>query len=115
VAGVGSVLTARCGEAPTSPPWQQPKSLAAAPRAIFRQALKENGWREAHNGHIYKRLVERGAALGIKTPNDFARALRDGTTEDAEEGASRRVCRGGNCWVIFRGGSLITIRHPKDE
>ncbi len=81
----------------------------------FINALKESGWREAHNGHIYKRLVERGAALGIKTPNDFARALRDGTTEDAEDGASRRVCRGGNCWVIFRGGSLITIRHPKEE
>src|SRR5436190_21940329 len=39
VAGVGSVLTARCGDARTSPPWPQPKSLAAAPFPIFRQAL----------------------------------------------------------------------------
>ena len=40
VAGVGSVVTARCGDAPTSPPWPQPKSLAAAPLVIFKQALK---------------------------------------------------------------------------
>src|SRR5436190_14617881 len=39
VAGVGSVLTARCGDARTSPPWPQPKSLAAAPFLIFSQAL----------------------------------------------------------------------------
>src|SRR6185295_20212337 len=29
VASVGSVVTARCGDAPPSPPWPQPKSLAA--------------------------------------------------------------------------------------
>src|SRR5215213_1425766 len=40
VAGVGSVLTARCGDARTSPPCPQPKSLAAAPFPIFRQAPK---------------------------------------------------------------------------
>src|SRR5215203_6597984 len=39
VAGVGSVLTARCGDARTSPPWPHPKSLAAAPFLVFRQAL----------------------------------------------------------------------------
>src|SRR5436190_16358332 len=37
---VGSVLTARCGDARTSPPWPQPKSLAAAPFPIFNQAPK---------------------------------------------------------------------------
>src|SRR5690606_19063746 len=40
VACVGSAVTARCGDVPASPPWPQPKSLAAGPRAIFRQALK---------------------------------------------------------------------------
>src|SRR5215218_8897471 len=40
LAGVGSVLTARCGDARTSPPWPQPKSLAAAPFLIFRLALR---------------------------------------------------------------------------
>ena len=45
VGGVGATLTARCGDAPlasparTSPPCPQPKSRAAAPIAIFRQAL----------------------------------------------------------------------------
>jgi len=41
VACVGSVLTARVGDARTSPPWPQPKSLAAGPRAIFGHALNE--------------------------------------------------------------------------
>src|SRR5436190_20079162 len=36
---VGSVLTARCGDARTSPPCPRPKSLAAAPLIVFRQAL----------------------------------------------------------------------------
>ena len=36
---VGSVVTAHHGDAPPSPPCPQPKSLAAAPLAIFRQAL----------------------------------------------------------------------------
>jgi hypothetical protein len=45
VAGVGSVVTARCGDAHgksagPSPPWPQTKSLAAGPHAIFRQALR---------------------------------------------------------------------------
>ena len=38
-AGVGSALTARCGDARASPPWPQPKSLAAGPHAIFKQSL----------------------------------------------------------------------------
>jgi hypothetical protein len=38
VAGVGSVVTARCGDAPTSPPWPQPKSLAAAFLGVFKKA-----------------------------------------------------------------------------
>ena len=37
---VGSVRTARCGDARTSPPCPQPKSLAAAPLRIFRQSLR---------------------------------------------------------------------------
>jgi hypothetical protein len=39
--GVGSVGTALFGDAPSSPPWPKPKSLAAAPLAIFRQALSK--------------------------------------------------------------------------
>jgi hypothetical protein len=40
VARVGSVLTARVGDAPASPPRPQPKSLAAAPLVVFKHALK---------------------------------------------------------------------------
>src|SRR6266436_6337440 len=39
VARVGSDLTARCGDALNSPPWPQPKSLAAAPLVVSKQAL----------------------------------------------------------------------------
>src|SRR5258708_7794037 len=40
VAGVGSFLTARCGDARNSPPWPHPKSLAAAPLVVSKQALR---------------------------------------------------------------------------
>src|SRR6266849_4771703 len=43
VAGVGSFLTARCGDARNSPPWPQPKSLAAAPLVVSKQALSGHG------------------------------------------------------------------------
>src|SRR5271154_5405483 len=39
VGRVGSVVTAHFGDAPPSPPRPHKKSLAAAPLAIFRQAL----------------------------------------------------------------------------
>lgn len=76
----------------------------------FINALKLNGWREAHNAHIFERLVERGQRFGIFTPNDFARALRTGFTQPAGNGASRRVCCGDSVWVIFRNHEFITIR-----
>ena len=43
VAGVGSVVTARCGalRAATAP-WPQPKSLAAAPLVVSKQALRNS-------------------------------------------------------------------------
>ncbi len=45
VAGVGSFLTARCGDARNSPPWPQPKSLAAAPLVVSKQARRSGGRR----------------------------------------------------------------------
>jgi hypothetical protein len=42
---VGSVLTARCGDARPSPPHPQPKSPAAEPLSIFKHALNgPRGW-----------------------------------------------------------------------
>jgi hypothetical protein len=81
----------------------------------FINALKQNGWREAHNAHIYQRLLERGKEFGIHTPNDLASALRYGFTQPADDGASRRVCQGGACWIIFKDQALITIRHSDDR
>ena len=43
LASVGSAFRARCGDAQTSPPWPPPKSTAAGPLSIFRQALKSFG------------------------------------------------------------------------
>src|SRR6266849_9907808 len=39
VAGVGSFLIARCGDARNSPPWPRPKSLAAGLLLISKHAL----------------------------------------------------------------------------
>ena len=39
MAGVASVVTAHGGDAPPSPPWPPPKSLAAGPHGVFGQAL----------------------------------------------------------------------------
>ena len=80
----------------------------------FMNALSKNGWGEAQNAHILMRLRERGPLWGILTPNDFARALRDGTTLPDRDGALRRACCQDRCWVIYRGdlSRFITIRHP---
>jgi len=39
MACVGSAVTARCGDAPASPPWPPPISLAAGPLWVFGRAL----------------------------------------------------------------------------
>jgi hypothetical protein len=65
--GVGSVGTARFGDAPFSPPWPKPKSLAAAPLAIFRQALKKQRFNAAETVFIpvlyFQRALKLLAAL----------------------------------------------------
>ncbi len=82
----------------------------------FDRALAKLGWRQAPAGkkkdytqedsertkaHIFLRLRgegddRRGESCGLLTPNDFARALRNGTTVPAGGGARLRVCRGPN-------------------
>jgi len=78
----------------------------------FMNKLKENGWDEVPNSHIFQRLKERGPRMGVLTPNDFARALRDGQTLPARDGAQKRVCRGGDIEIIFREDRMITLRDP---
>jgi len=59
-ASVGSAVTARCGDAPTSLPWLQPKSLAAGRHGIFRQAL--SGFR-----HLSRIPLDFGAKRKVNT------------------------------------------------
>src|SRR5713226_139096 len=59
VAGVGSFLTARCGDARNSPPWPQPKSLAAAPLVVSKQALRR---REARGANFFAEFEPRQEA-----------------------------------------------------
>jgi hypothetical protein len=77
-AGVGSALTARCGDAPTSPPWPQPKSLAAGPLGVFKLALRRKV-QGIHPNKLRKNLRKRnGGTLDFalvvsrwKSINDF--------------------------------------------
>jgi hypothetical protein len=80
--------------------------------AEWAQALAQNGWREAHNGHLLLRLKQRATAFGVRTPNELARALRDGRSEPADKGAMARVPRNGKFKVIYRGSSFITLTGP---
>ena len=50
VACVGSFLTARFGNARNSPPWPRPKSPAAGPLVIFKQALRYHVASRRHRG-----------------------------------------------------------------
>jgi hypothetical protein len=53
VAGVGSSLTARFGDARNSPPWPRSKSAAAGPFLIFKQALTAGAFVLATINHVY--------------------------------------------------------------
>ena len=69
LARVGTVVTARFGDAPPSPPWPNPKSLAAAPRRILRQALDPRRFAKAilvrRNSVIRRRRVLFQARSGM--------------------------------------------------
>ncbi len=82
----------------------------------FMNALAKSGWGEAVNAHILQRLRQRGHLWGILTPNDFARALRNGRTVPDRDGSMRRECCQGLCWVIYRAETcrFITVRHPSE-
>jgi len=78
-------------------------------------ALHRIGWREAHNAHLLMRLKEkgRGAAFGLFTLQDFARAIKSGYSIPAQNGAMARVCSGGRFRIIYRDGEFITLSGPK--
>ncbi len=83
VAGVGSFLTARCGDARNSPPWPPPKSLAAAPLVVSKQALGQNDLANHTVGWLYQSIrnvrspsVGKGSALSLARGRDCVNVLR---------------------------------------
>ena len=77
-------------------------------------ALHRIGWREAHNAHVLMRLKEkgRGAAFGLFTLQDFARAIKGGYSIPAKNGAFARICCGGRFSVIYKDREFITLSGP---
>ncbi len=75
-ASVGSTVTARCGDAPVSPPWPQPKSLAAGPFSILKQALRRltpygrRGERVGRLQRMAPRLAPRGTPPRVRSPTE---------------------------------------------
>ena len=105
----------------------------------FDNALSKIGWRQAPAGkkknytdensertrsHIFLRIRgtgkdKRGEVCGLLTPNDFARALRNGRSEPAGSGAKIRICTGRHgieFHVVYREmkheGWFVTLTFP---
>jgi hypothetical protein len=76
----------------------------------IRNAFAQVGLREAHNAHFIMRLLERGPAAGIKTLDDFARALNKAEKVPGEKGTVYFILPGRGFKVVTNGvGELITF------
>jgi hypothetical protein len=77
----------------------------------IRNAFAKIGLREAHNSHFISRLVERGAQFGIRTLDDFARAVNNGVARaGAQPGTVEIVLPGGRAAVVTNAaGELVTL------
>jgi hypothetical protein len=78
----------------------------------IRNALARQGLRQAHdpNHNFVQRLVERGAKAGIRTLNDFARAIRGGTAVPSRPGFTR-----GTVAIILQNGEWAVIVNEVGE
>ncbi len=74
--GVGSALTARCGDAWASPPWLQPKSLAAASMLILQQAPRALD-ATPHPPSDRPPLSRQPCPISRRTPNEVS-SIKDG-------------------------------------
>ena len=108
VAGVDSFLTARCGRcARPKPPWPQPKSLAAAPLVVSKQALN-------HSEVMATAISKPSAITCISTrraPKCWPQASNCGTTVGAARRAIYRPrpaghpgCEWTGCWASMASG-----------
>lgn len=77
----------------------------------IRNAFGKIGLREAHNAHFIKRLIERGPQFGIRTLNDFARAMNNGVARaGAQKGTTEIVLPNGRAAVVVNSaGELVTL------
>jgi hypothetical protein len=87
------------------------RPLAQLGHQEIRNAFARVGLREAHNGHFIKRLIERGPKFGIRTLNDFARALNNGTARaGVQRGTTEIVFPNGRAAaVVNSSGELVTL------
>src|SRR5712664_1533660 len=95
VAGVGSFLTARCGDARNSPPWPQPKSLAAAPLVVSKQALRVRELRIAVD-RLGENSKEVNWGHDKKGQNNETSRLNASTNHKEEDCSSKHDCHPGN-------------------
>lgn len=77
----------------------------------IRNAFAKIGLREAHNAHFIKRLIERGPQFGIRTLNDFARAMNNGVARAGSQKATTEIVfpNGRAAAVINSAGELVTL------
>src|SRR5260370_11673686 len=123
VAGVDSFLTARSGDARVSPPWAQPKSLAAAPLVVSKQALSRIMLRFACALLLGAAGAE-AATFTVNTTNDTSDAdLADGICADINGKCSLRAAImqanytnliGTSNTIIVPAG-VYTLTRPGDD
>lgn len=89
------------------------RALAEITGPQFNRALARIGWREAHNGHFFMRLRERGPDWGLVTPGDVSRRWQRGYTTYEGNGRARRYLAKSSAYVVYvvATRALITIRH----
>lgn len=75
----------------------------------MRNAFAKVGLREAHNGHVFMRLIQRGPAAGINNLDDFARAWNNATKKAGRPGTVEVHLPSGVMVIVNGAMELITI------
>ncbi|MEX0887148.1 MAG: hypothetical protein WD009_11995 [Phycisphaeraceae bacterium] len=83
------------------------RPLTSVGQQEIRNAFAKIGLREAHNSHFVSRLIERGPVFGIRTLDDFARAINNGA---ARPGGSP-----GTVEIVVVSGRVAVVINPAGE